>query len=660
MATPTYSELSVLEANFNKAMQKFDVQPTSTNRAAMAVRYRQFVRGLRDTPGSAARVKNYTKINMKGAYKYLQEGGAAHLPMDIDEFSSSFFESMAHLPGPSMSDYASSASPYASPSTEFATPYPMKAKGESSSSEWTPPTTHGAAPNPKTPIEERFASSTYSSSSSLPPHYEAASISPSAGAPPRQYGRADVSSSPYERAPSSYEIVEGAGLSDEPSSVPSLGEFGFSSISLGGPEPKLQKRNDSSMFEAAQAHMDKVARGYNITTGLGTAVGVGLLAAGLGAGIYYYNKSRKENKKRKQAPSALASAFNNEPYVDTHPGASKLEATTHSVPKPNGGGSGKDEAYGCWPPGTPGATTPRPGGPASAAAATAPAGMTGAQASLAQQYNSAVQAGIEGVSPEEVTQMVGGSHAPIVQQILNGEGVEPTPPANEGESCKGGGGEKQAENTDRTDPITPATGAKQTTDTANSVMGPEILKDMAAKTVKNGGPEALYGNARERANMGKGALDGYSFNGPYDYPIYPGGRPDDTLTAMGGWRTKNGNQSSLWYSRKTAKGAEAKRNKYYKWSTKGGGNWRKMTKDEMVNVFQKPSRAEGGNFYGVLAGTRFKEMMAHQLAHKEADLKAGKVGAAKSEAAKMGFLAPQQMGGARKRRRLGYDGSAHQ
>lgn len=220
--------------------------------------------------------------------------------------------------------------------------------------------------------------------------------------------------------------------------------------------------------------------------------------------------------------------------------------------------------------------------------------------------------------------------------------------------------ESSGPNEDRTDPITPATGSKQTVATANSIQGPEVLQEMAAKKVAEEGPEAVHGNARERANMGKGALDSYSFNGPYDYPIYPGGRPDDTLTLMGAWRTtRGGNGSSLWYSKKTAKGANAKRNKYYKWSTKGGGNWRKLTKDEMVNVFQKRTGAEGGNFYGVPAGSRFADLISQQVREKEKDIALGRAGAQIQQNRKMGFAGGQ----ARKKRRVEYgcgaDYSAH-
>jgi hypothetical protein len=96
-----------------------------------------------------------------------------------------------------------------------------------------------------------------------------------------------------------------------------------------------------------------------------------------------------------------------------------------------------------------------------------------------------------------------------------------------------------------------------------------------------------------------------------------------------------------------SKGQEGKRNKYYKWSTKGGGNWRKMNKDEMINVFQKQGREDGGNFFGVNpGGTKFKDMIARQLKQKEADNAMAKVGGLKMENDKMGFV-----GGQKKRKR---------
>lgn len=180
--------------------------------------------------------------------------------------------------------------------------------------------------------------------------------------------------------------------------------------------------------------------------------------------------------------------------------------------------------------------------------------------------------------------------------------------------------------TNRTNPITPATGSRQTPATANSIQGVKDLRSMAEWKSKKLGPASVHGTAAERANMGKGALDSYEFNGPYDYPIYPGGRPDESLTLMGAWRTRGGHHSSLWYSKKTAKGGDAKRNKYFKWSEKGGGNWRKMGKDTMVNVFQKPGRWEGDNWFNVTPGQKFAQFQHAHLRAKEKDIQMGRIG----------------------------------
>ena len=176
-----------------------------------------------------------------------------------------------------------------------------------------------------------------------------------------------------------------------------------------------------------------------------------------------------------------------------------------------------------------------------------------------------------------------------------------------------GGTEQKAMGGDpnRLNPITPATGSRQTAATANSLISIKKLKAAAERTTRELGPAAVHGNARERANMGKGALDTYEFQGPYDYPVYPGGRPDDSLTMMGAWRTNGGNDSSLWYSKKTAKGANAKRNKYFKWSMKGGGRWRKMSKDEMVNVIQKGGQSDN-RFYGTRTNLKFAEFQRNR------------------------------------------------
>lgn len=219
--------------------------------------------------------------------------------------------------------------------------------------------------------------------------------------------------------------------------------------------------------------------------------------------------------------------------------------------------------------------------------------------------------------------------------VVSQEGIEPS------QAYQDDGNEKAQSGGDpnRLDPITPATGSRQTSATANSIVSVKQLKQAAENTVARYGPKAVHGNARERANMGKGALDTYEFQGPYDYPIYPGGRPDDSLTLMGAWRTNGGNDSSLWYSRKTSKGADSKRNKYWKYSMKNGGGWRKMTKDEMVNVFQKGGQNDN-RFYGTRTGIKFKDFVGKTLRHKDNNALLGKIGNIKSNQAQYGYSKP--------------------
>ena len=209
-----------------------------------------------------------------------------------------------------------------------------------------------------------------------------------------------------------------------------------------------------------------------------------------------------------------------------------------------------------------------------------------------------------------------------VVSTVGQEGQQPEGPYDQQEKAMAGG------DPNRLDPITPATGSRQTSATANSLVSTKILKDAVDHTLKTKGTEAVYGNARERANMGKGALNGYEFEGPYDYPVYPGGKPDETLTLMGAWRTNNGHDSSLWFSKKTAKGADAKRNKYFKYSTKKGGRWRKMSKDQMVNVFQKGGQSDN-RFYGTRTGIKFRDFLGRTMSHKDKDVMLAKIGNAK-------------------------------
>jgi hypothetical protein len=177
----------------------------------------------------------------------------------------------------------------------------------------------------------------------------------------------------------------------------------------------------------------------------------------------------------------------------------------------------------------------------------------------------------------------------------------------------------------RANPITPETGAQQTPATANSIVGADKLVD----EVEANKPEEVLGNAEERANQGKGGYTGYEFCGPYDYPARPSGRCDSTLTAIGGWRSKTGeHQSSLWSSRYTEKGPPSKREHYYKYSSKKGGNWKKLSSYDAARTFKKVSAyKEGSRWMAQLTeGTPLRSLMASSLKHKMEDIQMGKKG----------------------------------
>lgn len=458
-----------------------------------------------------------------------------------------------------------------------------------------------------------------SSSSSFPP------IPPR----PRQGGETNISQQYPPVDVGSAEVFEpGAGLPSEASAaelsahIPPelLPPDDIMSSQRKYPDPEAFYQHQEGVFERS---VREASRNKKIGAGILGGAALGLLAYG-GYKMYKKYRTGKNNKKGGSSSSSLE--------------ATASPAAAPSIAPASGGGGAQE--VGQQYPG---------GGPTASSAGPSP-GVA------AEEEAHSVLPSIGSTS------LVGGgdgnSNRPLVQQIHDAnsiaemEEVSSSSPQPQQEKATG-------PDTNRTDPITPATGAKQTTDTANSVVGPSIVRDMAAKKIAKDGPESVFGNARERANMGKGAYDAHSFSGPYDYPIYPGGKPDDTLTGMGAWRTRNGHSSSLWFSRKTAKGGDAKRNKYFKWSTKGGGNWRKLNKEEMMNVFQKPTRLEGGNFYGVVSGVKFRDLIHNQLAEKEKDIAMGKVGARKAEDAKMGWVDGQKRG-AKKRRLMGYDGSAHQ
>ena len=208
----------------------------------------------------------------------------------------------------------------------------------------------------------------------------------------------------------------------------------------------------------------------------------------------------------------------------------------------------------------------------------------------------------------------------------NSEGAQPGGPYGPG-TQRGGAQEEKATGPDpnRTDPITPATGAQQTPATANSIIGAnQLVKDTIAA-----GPEAVKGNAVERANLGEGSHSNYENQGPFNFPQRPSGRLDSTLTSMGAWRSKTGpHTNSLWSSTYTEKGEPAKKEKYYKWSSKGGGNWKKLPRNKALNILSKEeSRRQGGRWLEVpQRGQKLPDIMAATLKRKMEDIQMGKAG----------------------------------
>jgi hypothetical protein len=147
--------------------------------------------------------------------------------------------------------------------------------------------------------------------------------------------------------------------------------------------------------------------------------------------------------------------------------------------------------------------------------------------------------------------------------------------------------------------------------------------------------------------MGKGAPSGYEFNGPYDYPSYPSGRRDSELTSVGAWRSKTGEHSgSIWKSGFTAKGEPAKRDTYYKWSSKQGGNWKKLdnTKERM-RVFSKMDARRNGSRWmaNVGEGKDLSGLIANQMRNKGYDRKMGKKGGENLNRDRTGSLGSKRM-----------------
>ena len=216
-------------------------------------------------------------------------------------------------------------------------------------------------------------------------------------------------------------------------------------------------------------------------------------------------------------------------------------------------------------------------------------------------------------------------------------GITPPPPVNENTQGQGdyhpppyGDGSNFAEkaresDSDRTNPITPATGSKQTPSTANSLVGAGPIMASAAKQ----SPEKVYGTAEERANMGKGRPSPWEYNGPFDFPSRAGGSLNTSLTAVGAWRSKTGEHaSSVWRSQLTARGEPAKRDSFYKWSSKGGGNWRQLSGADAMHVFSKMDAKRNGARWldRPNPGQQLTHLMGSTLKRKMEDINMGKKG----------------------------------
>lgn len=244
-----------------------------------------------------------------------------------------------------------------------------------------------------------------------------------------------------------------------------------------------------------------------------------------------------------------------------------------------------------------------------------------------------------------------GAAAPSLPGPYNSAGGKPTAPATcgggpaaaAGALAEGGGAAEKASEPDanRTNPITTATGAQQTPANANENVSIQKFANEVQGSLQTLGPAEVFGDARERANMGKGADDPHAYAGPYDAPTFPGGKADTDLTLMGAWKTKNGNTSHLYFGNKNSKGGIRKSAKYLKWSEKNGGNWRKMTKNQAMNVFSKPNRLQGGYFLDQpSAGTMLPDILAATLKRKQDDTSLAMQGAKNMEDSKGVLKAP--------------------
>lgn len=207
----------------------------------------------------------------------------------------------------------------------------------------------------------------------------------------------------------------------------------------------------------------------------------------------------------------------------------------------------------------------------------------------------------------------------VLQRESKGEA--PVQPYGEGESQTGMVEKTTQPDTNRTEPITDATGSKQNPATANSIVGASELVAEARRQ-----PEVkVRGTAAERANAGQGEISGYEFSGPYDYPARgTSNMLDSTLTSVGSWRSKPGDRvHSVWRSTVTNRGAPSKKDRYYKYTSgPWGGTWKQKgvakqggsAKDARMNYFNKvESKKQGANWMNSIpAGTTMAEHLSSQ------------------------------------------------
>ena len=209
----------------------------------------------------------------------------------------------------------------------------------------------------------------------------------------------------------------------------------------------------------------------------------------------------------------------------------------------------------------------------------------------------------------------------------------------------GGNGEVIQGDPNRTDPITPATGAaSQRASFPNSIKKTVQFKGMIDQQMKQEGPESVFGNAYSRTNAvgAGGVVNDWSNNGPFDYPDR---KVDPTLGLVGAWRTKAGGANTLWTSYMNAKGTglNMKRNKYYKYSQRRK-EWIPIKGDGAVNDSMKKRNCRGNQIYGVPTGTRFTSLIGKLRKHKIKDIRLARSGGELMEMRKHSTIGMERKG----------------